>query len=238
MTAANPLINFQGQVKLTNAHPDIIKEVQKVLKEIELYKGEVDGIAGKNTIAAFTIFKQKEYLENPEILGRTTAQALLDAIKPHPTPVDLVKAPVKIEGRVVAVPGVGLCWTGDPVYEGSNFTWGEMTKNLTRVPKNAKITHNIRKLAAYLDKVRQYLGHRPIKVNSAYRPPAINKAVGGVSNSRHIYGDAADIVIEGLDPHEVYVALNKWHGDNGGLGDSWQFTHVDLRGFKSRFSYG
>ena len=43
-----------------------------------------------------------------------------------------------------------------------------------------------------LDPARERLGI-PITVNSGYRCPAHNKAVGGVKNSQHLKGEAADI---------------------------------------------
>ena len=42
------------------------------------------------------------------------------------------------------------------------------------------------------DPAREQLG-MPIKVNSGYRCPLKNKAVGGVENSQHLKGEAADI---------------------------------------------
>jgi hypothetical protein len=43
-----------------------------------------------------------------------------------------------------------------------------------------------------LDPVREAWG-KPIKVNSGYRCPKLNKAVGGVANSQHMKGEAADL---------------------------------------------
>ena len=43
-----------------------------------------------------------------------------------------------------------------------------------------------------LDPLREAYG-RPIYINSGYRCPELNKAVGGVSNSEHLTGCAADI---------------------------------------------
>ena len=37
----------------------------------------------------------------------------------------------------------------------------------------------------------------PIKIGSGYRCPALNKAVGGVVNSQHTKGQAADLCIDG-----------------------------------------
>lgn len=43
-----------------------------------------------------------------------------------------------------------------------------------------------------LDPAREALG-RPIRVTSGYRRAALNKAVGGVNNSQHMLGCAADL---------------------------------------------
>lgn len=43
-----------------------------------------------------------------------------------------------------------------------------------------------------LDPIREWYG-KPIYVNSGYRCPELNKAVGGVNNSQHVNGQAADI---------------------------------------------
>lgn len=45
-----------------------------------------------------------------------------------------------------------------------------------------------------LDPIRAAWGG-PIAVNSGYRSPALNKAVGGVSTSQHLRGEAADISV-------------------------------------------
>ncbi len=52
---------------------------------------------------------------------------------------------------------------------------------------------NLRNLCEQvLEPLRVYYG-RPIIISSGYRSPPLNKAVGGVSNSQHLLGEAADI---------------------------------------------
>lgn len=46
--------------------------------------------------------------------------------------------------------------------------------------------------AAVLDPLREALG-KSITINCAYRGPVLNKRVGGVANSQHITGQAADL---------------------------------------------
>ncbi len=51
----------------------------------------------------------------------------------------------------------------------------------------------------------------PVNVTSAYRAPAVNKAVGGAKTSQHVLGEAADIVVAGMSSREVcetIIALN------------------------------
>lgn len=56
----------------------------------------------------------------------------------------------------------------------------EVKRNLTALVANV------------LDPLREWYG-KPIYVNSGYRCPALNKAVGGVASSQHLTGQAADI---------------------------------------------
>ena len=47
-------------------------------------------------------------------------------------------------------------------------------------------------VAHILDPLREAYG-KPIRVNSGYRSPALNKAIGGATSSQHMKGQAADI---------------------------------------------
>ena len=232
----NVLANLDTTYELAEAPGHIIAEVQARLCMIGLLDGAIDGKAGKQTLAAFAKFKRLEYLDFPSLLGKTTALTLLEASTTHPTPSDTISpqpAPHK-----AYFPKIGWVAANDRVYHGGNFTWGEFTKNLARVPQNSKIVENLMQLAEYLEKVRQVFDERSISINSGYRPPDVNKAVKGASNSQHLYGTAVDIVVNGVPPTQVFAKLNAWHGSRGGLGKGATFTHLDLRGYRSRFSYG
>jgi hypothetical protein len=236
MDISNPLVGFQGHIKLSNAHPDIIKAVQRQLIKLNLLFEKETGEATKSTMLALATFKKLEYLEQPEMLGSSTAKALLSATEKHDIPHDTEKVIVGL--KTVRIIDVGVVASDQKIYPGSNFNWGEFTKGLTRIPDNGTVVRNLVKLAHHLDGVRAFLGNRPITLTSVYRPPAINKACGGVVNSRHLFGDAADIIVQGIPPHDVFRKLNDWHSHRGGLGDGKGFTHIDLRGYKARFTYG
>lgn len=83
-----------------------------------------------------------------------------------------------------------------------------------------------KKLVNSLQKIRDKY-NKPVIINSGYRCTAHNKAVGGVSNSQHTKGKAADIVVKGIAPKEVasYAASIGFKG----IGVYKAFTHVDTR---------
>lgn len=87
------------------------------------------------------------------------------------------------------------------------------------------------KLVKQLQRMRDRVGG-PVNLNSGYRCARYNASIGGVSNSQHIFGCAADIVAPGLSQKTIYP-----HADNlfDGVGRYASFTHVDVRGYKARW---
>jgi zinc D-Ala-D-Ala carboxypeptidase len=53
-----------------------------------------------------------------------------------------------------------------------------------------------------LQPLRNALGV-PVIISSGYRSPTLNKAIGGVMNSAHMYGRAADLIVPGMQPRHV-----------------------------------
>ena len=53
----------------------------------------------------------------------------------------------------------------------------------------------------------------PVRITSGYRCKALNELVGGVENSHHLTGRAADFTIDGLTPSE-YKELAYWCADH------------------------
>ncbi|MFC8533715.1 D-Ala-D-Ala carboxypeptidase family metallohydrolase [Streptomyces sp. NPDC057249] len=69
-----------------------------------------------------------------------------------------------------------------------------------------------------LEALRHALGDRPININSGFRSTSCNSAVGGASNSRHLYGDAADL---GGIAFCTLAKEARYHGFNGILGPGY-----------------
>ena len=89
-------------------------------------------------------------------------------------------------------------------------------------------------LVTLLEKLREAAGGA-VTINSGYRSPAHNAAVGGVSSSQHLYGRAADIVVEGASPLLVGQIAEYYLDRRGGIGVYQTFTHVDTRAIRSRW---
>lgn len=89
---------------------------------------------------------------------------------------------------------------------------------------------------AKLQKIRNYF-KKAININSGYRTPAHNKAVGSVSNSYHTKGQAADIVISGVDAFKVYLyadIISPANSDGIIYYPNSKFCHIDTRPEKLR----
>ena len=90
-----------------------------------------------------------------------------------------------------------------------NFSLKEMTKSQTALRRGIdnepgdEQEANLQQLCEQvLQKVRDHFG-KPVTVNSGYRSPELNKAIGGSTTSDHCKGMAADIEIPGISNYEL-----------------------------------
>ena len=92
-----------------------------------------------------------------------------------------------------------------------HFTLGELTKTNTKiknVPNEAQV-ENLKRLCGWLEQLRRRPtpspsllregSEEPIIINSGYRSPEVNRAVGGVPDSNHLTGCAVDIHVTGIE---------------------------------------
>jgi hypothetical protein len=115
-----------------------------------------------------------------------------------------------------------------------HFTLEELTvseaaarQGLSNEPTDEAL-ENLKRLAEFLEDVRALVG-KPIRINSAYRSPEVNAAVGGSKNSQHCFGCAADIRVPGMTPDEVVRLITDSDLDYDQCireFDSW--THVSI----------
>ena len=87
-----------------------------------------------------------------------------------------------------------------------NFTLAEMVATSHRRLQDTptlEVVQNLQKLCVLvLQPLRDTIG-APVYINSGYRSKRLNARVGGVPNSRHLQGRAADIHCDNLDYAKV-----------------------------------
>ena len=91
-----------------------------------------------------------------------------------------------------------------------HFTLEELThtshRQFDNTPNDAELA-NLRRLAEFLEQVKELLGGKPIMVNSAFRSKEVNDSVGSKDTSQHRTGCAADIRVPGMTPDQVVRAI-------------------------------
>ena len=101
-----------------------------------------------------------------------------------------------------------------------HFTLAELTKTsvmIENVPNEAQV-NNLKRLCGWLERLRQKYNlnikekiknknDEPIIINSGYRSPQVNKAVGGAANSNHLTGCAVDIHVNGMEQLLRYAVI-------------------------------
>ncbi|MFT3754274.1 MAG: D-Ala-D-Ala carboxypeptidase family metallohydrolase [Paludibacter sp.] len=78
-----------------------------------------------------------------------------------------------------------------------NFSLEELTVTRSQLP-NVPSAPDVERLQSLVTNVLQPLRDlygQAICVNSAFRSPAVNRAIGGASNSQHLAGEAADLEV-------------------------------------------
>lgn len=123
------------------------------------------------------------------------------------------------------------------IVPGGSLTWADATRGGTRMPPDQATVNAIVRIAGLAQRARDRLG-RPFVITSWFRPPDVNRAVGGAPFSRHIVGDAIDFYVDGLTGNQLYWSLDPWWP--GGLGRYAKFPylcHLDARGYRARWTH-
>ena len=96
-----------------------------------------------------------------------------------------------------------------------HFSLAELCKTKTgieNVPNEAQV-NNLKRLCQWLEQLRRRWnnlygeGDDPIVINSGFRSPEVNKAVGGATLSNHLTGCAVDIRCAGIEQALRYAAI-------------------------------
>lgn len=166
----------------------------------------VDGKFGPGTKAAVTRFQRAYGLSADGVAGANTFKAL---------------------NALEASDGSTKNFNFSEFYskDGSKFNSGKVSAGTVK--------ENVRRMMYKLEAIRKKAGNRAITVNSGFRSIKHNSNVGGASNSQHMYGIAADIVVSGRSVSQT-IGYAKTSGFSGIIRYA-NFTHVDNR---AEYNYG
>ena len=98
-----------------------------------------------------------------------------------------------------------------------HFSLGEMTRSnshpdIYNIPSHEAIA-NLKRVCTWLEVLRKRynakygVGEEPIRINSGYRSPQLNKAIHGVAGSNHLTGCAVDIRVLGMEQLLRYATI-------------------------------
>lgn len=234
------MLSLTAPTKLSNLKKEDLLQVQSDLKKLKYDCGQLDGIFGEKTLNAFNRFKQDHGLTNPDEIGPTTLTFLSLAIKKEfdPEEKEDPHADQPSFTTKLKIPPV-IDWFNFECPVSKYFTVGEVSRfSSERIVINPIHKDCVLSQAARLDKIREDWG-APIGVTSWYRPPRVNRKVGGAINSQHLTGTGVDIYPITGNGLEFEQWLDKrWERALGwGQRKNRGFTHIDSRSQPKRIRW-
>ena len=175
------------------------KQKQQFLYFFEcLEESQIDGIWGKQSKEATIKLQRKLGIKDDGLFGAGTEDACFEALLSGESLPD-------IEG-VIIIPPTGDFWDEIEYFTPDEFKCkcgGKYCKGYPHEPDE--------RMVRIADQLRKNLGV-PITIVSGLRCKTWNAIQGGVSNSQHMYGEAADIYAKGVSQSRVEAELDKIGG--------------------------
>ena len=172
-----------------------VKQKQNLLAYLGYYVGDIDGVWGTLSKTAMEAFKADfKGFDTPNIPDDAPEKALKHAVA-----YDLFKSePVKDE--------TGTFWDEIEYFKRDEFKCKCGGKYCNGYPAEPD-----ERMVRIANQLRRNLGV-PITIVSGLRCKTWNAIQGGVSNSQHMYGEAADIYAKGVSQSRVEAELDKIGG--------------------------
>lgn len=183
-----------------------LQQIQNLLQYLGYYTIRVDGISGPGTVAAVKAF-QGDFggLDVDGVAGEATQKALKHAVAygmDKNTSTDDPSGSQTNTGNAQT----GTFWDGIKYFTREEFRCkcgGKYCKGYPHEPDE--------RMVRIADQLRKNLGV-PITIVSGLRCKTWNSIQDGVSNSQHMYGEAADIYARGVSQSRVEAELDKIGG--------------------------
>lgn len=201
-----------------------VSQRQALLFYLGYYTGALDGDWGKGSRAGCQAFQRDYGLTADGLGGPVTDKALVGAVAGTVVPVRKPQSGQEAED--------GPEWWKDIRY----FTREEFRCKCCGRYCNGYPAEMQEAVVKIADEIRSRIG-KPITVNSGLRCKTHNANVGGVSNSQHLYGTAADLGCpSGFTPSQMASIAEEIIGNTGAIGIYSWGIHIDTRSTKSRWN--
>lgn len=189
-----------------------VKQIQCLLAYLGYYSGQIDGIFGPESISACKTFQADYGLSSDGDPGPLTQKMLIGAIAGTAAKVDKPSQSTADEDW----------WKGIKYFTRSEFKCKCGGQYCNGYP--AEMKEAVVKIA---DAAREHFG-KPGHVISGLRCEKWNAHEGGVANSQHMYGEAIDLRIEGVDSETLrqFVSAQPGHRYSYRINDT--NVHFDI----------
>ena len=197
------------------------KQIQCLLAYLGYYTGQIDGRWGSMSTAACRAFQADYGLTADGICGTMTQKMLIGAIAGTAVKVE---RPAEAEQETTGKPKTGTFWDDIRYFTREEFRCQCNGKYCNGFPVEPE-----EKMVRTVDEIRHRLGI-PIGIvtsgGSGVRCSKHNAEVGGVYNSEHLYGRAADLH-SSASPAKMKAVAEEVMGNTGGIGLYDWGIHVD-----------
>ena len=222
-----------------------VKQKQWQLWYLGYYGGKIDGIWGSLSRAATTFFQRENGLFADGIFGVLTEQKTteiiagiqealsvsVDGLAGENTKAATMKYQrangLQVDGIAgketrAALEQEGDWWDSIEYFHRSEFKCNCGGKYCGGYPVEPK-----KALVQTADRVRKHFGAAAL-VSSGVRCPQHNANVGGVSNSRHLYGKAMDFCITGKTAQQVLAYVQSQRSIRYAYAIDQNYVHMDV----------
>lgn len=192
-----------------------VKQKQCLLAYLGFYVGEIDGVWGTLSRTATKAFQQSYGIYADGVFGLDTEQKIRAVVASGEEP-----------KKATVTSG----WESIRYFTKTEFKCKCGGKHCNGYPAEIDMV-----MVGYADEIRHRLG-KPVPVNSGLRCSVHNANEGGVSNSQHLYGTAADLGCPaGTTSAKMAAIAEDVMGGAGGIGIYSWGIHIDSRKTKSRW---
>lgn len=193
---------------------EVIDRIQDILQSV-VPDLKDDGLAGPKTMAALKLWQEAHDLPaTGQVDDDTWDMLMLEVPK-----IEQPSEPVPKQGTEGQT---GTFWDGIRYFKREEFRCkcgGRYCNGFPAEPKE--------QLVKLLDAARDHFG-RPAHIVSGLRCPTWNSIQGGVANSQHMYGEAADVRIDGVSADELLAFFQSQPGVRYTYKINSTNVHVDI----------